>query len=348
MPTVPAPLKLALVYLAASLGGLVFHLAGLPLPWMIGPLVATALLLFNDRIDVRIPVKTRPFGQGIVASQVGLAFSPAVFASLLEMAPMLVGMAFLLIVIAFAIAVLLSRMGRISLSSAMVATLPTSPVEAAVIGERYGFPAAPIVLSQTMRIATVVVLVPMAIVALDGHHGLSGNRFVGSFDPLGTGALMALSLAGMAAFRKLGLSNPYFLGPLAVSSAVTAAGLDLPDYPSVILWAAQVVLGTWLGSNFRRSLFRSAGRLMTASVISTLLFISASAVISATLAPLLGLSWQTLVLASTPGGVTEMALTAKFLGVDVALITAFHLVRIFIVMPLVPVLIDRVHRFERP
>ncbi len=41
-----------------------------------------------------------------------------------------------------------------------------------------------------------------------------------------------------------------------------------------------------------------------------------------------------------------MALTAKFLHMDVALITAFHIVRIFIVIPLGPVLIDRIHKRE--
>lgn len=60
-----------------------------------------------------------------------------------------------------------------------------------------------------------------------------------------------------------------------------------------------------------------------------------------------GLSWELMVLGTAPGGVTEMALTAKFLGQDVALITAFHLTRIFILMPNIPWIIRMSHRFER-
>ena len=39
-----------------------------------------------------------------------------------------------------------------------------------------------------------------------------------------------------------------------------------------------------------------------------------------------------MVLGFAPGGTTEMALTAGILGQDVALVTAMHLARIFIIM----------------
>ncbi|MGR3375471.1 AbrB family transcriptional regulator [Salipiger abyssi] len=346
MPQIPGPLKILPVYAIAAAGGFAFYKLGLPLPWMIGPLVATAALAFSERFDIRIPVQTRPFGQGVVAAQVGLSFSPAVFAQLLQMAPLLVGMALMIIFVGFAIALVLSRMARIPLTSAMIATLPTSPVEAAVVAERYNFPPAPIILSQTMRISTVVVLIPTAIFFIDGELGRTARQMNTTFHIPSLLALAGLSMLGMWLFFKLRISNPYFLGPLALSSIVTAAGVELVPFPSLVLWAAQVVLGTWLGSNFRRSLFTSAGRMVMASVVSTLLFIVASALIAASLSQVVGMSWETLVLASTPGGVTEMALTAKFLGIDVALITAFHLVRIFIVVPSIPHIIDRLHRYE--
>lgn len=337
-------IKLAALYVVAGVGGYVFYRLNMPLPWMIGPLVVTAVIVFFGQVNIRVPVQTRPFGQGIVASQVGLAFSPVVFASLLDMAPLLVAMAFMTIVTGLLVAMVLSRMAGIPVSSALIATLPTSPVEAAVMGERYDFPPAPIILSQTLRITTVVVLIPAAIFFIDDARADAASRFNGHFEILGTVALMMLAVFGMWLFRKLRVSNPFFLGPLALSSVVTALGIDLPDYPSVILWTAQVVLGTWLGSNFRRELFTSAGRLVTASIVSTMLFVGGSALIAVVLSLFIDMPWEMTVLATAPGGVTEMALTAKFLHMDVALITAFHIVRIFIVVPLGPIVIDRIHK----
>ena len=45
-----------------------------------------------------------------------------------------------------------------------------------------------------------------------------------------------------------------------------------------------------------------------------------------------------LVVSTAPGSVTEMALTAKALHEPMAMVTAYHLVRIFILIPLAGVL----------
>ena len=50
-----------------------------------------------------------------------------------------------------------------------------------------------------------------------------------------------------------------------------------------------------------------------------------------------GLPLATLVLAAAPGSVTEMSLTVQAMGLGVALVTTFHIVRLFIIMPLSPV-----------
>jgi uncharacterized membrane protein AbrB (regulator of aidB expression) len=60
-----------------------------------------------------------------------------------------------------------------------------------------------------------------------------------------------------------------------------------------------------------------------------------------------GLDWEVLVLGAAPGGVTEMALTAAFLHQNVPLVTAFHLTRIFLIVPNIPWVVRRLHRLER-
>ena len=58
------------------------------------------------------------------------------------------------------------------------------------------------------------------------------------------------------------------------------------------------------------------------------------------LARITGEAWQVMVLAMAPGSVTEMALTAKVLQEGIAVVTAFHLVRIFIILPFAPLIIS--------
>lgn len=340
--------ELAGVYGLAAIAGWLFSRAGVPLPWMIGPLAATACLYVSGLAKVTVPVRTRPAGQLVVAAQVGLSFSPAALALVADLAPVLVGMAFATALCALSVALILRRTAGIGLAPALLGVMPTSPVEAAVMAKQFDIDPAPIVLSQTLRIAAVVVLVPIAIYIVDGwpdRNGFAQTR--PPFDPLGLGLLVLCGVAGAASLKFLRISNPYFLGPLAASAAVTAAGVEPAPFPYAVLACAQLILGSWLGSTFRRRLFATAGRLVSASIASTLLLLSMTTTIALGLAWATGLDWEVLALGAAPGGVTEMALTAAFLHQNVPLVTAFHLTRIFLIVPNIPWVVRRLHRLER-
>jgi membrane AbrB-like protein len=334
-----APLRnwaeLAAIYAVAAVAGWVALRVEIPLPWMIGPLVATAVIYVSGLGRVVVPVQTRPFGQLIVAAQVGLYFSPAAFAMLITLAPLVVGMAGVTVVCSVIVAIVVGRMTGIPLGPALLGTIPTSPVEAAVLARRFGLDPAPIILSQTLRIAFI-----------DGWPDRSvAVRPTAEFDPIGLGLLVAGALAGAVALRALRISNAYFLGPLAVSAALTASGVEPHHFPPALLAVAQVVLGTWLGSSFRRTLFLTAGRLVGAAFATSLLLLSMTTLAALVVAGLTDMAWEPLVLGAAPGGVTEMALTAEFLDQDVPLVTAFHLTRIFLLMPNIPWMIATLMRF---
>lgn len=327
-----------------------FERIGLPLPWMLGPLVLSAAVYVSGLGQVRVPVRTRPFGQMTVAAQVGLTFTPAAFASLLNLAPLIVGLAVVSGVLASLVAIALARSTGMRLAQAFVSTFPTSPVEAAVIAERLGIAPAPVIVAQTMRIAMIVFLVPMSIYLVDGMPDRGAGGVAQGFAP-GHLGLAGLAIAGALLFRGLRLSNPYFLGPLAVSAAVAAFGIALPPFPLLVMALAQIALGTWLGSTFRRELFTSGEGHIPATSVSALVLLVLISGAALGLAQLGGHPWETLVLGAAPGGVTEMALTAKFLGAEVALVTAIQLTRIFLFMPNIPWiirLIDRAEARRRP
>lgn len=340
-------LILAGLYVAATIAGWIFARLGIPLPWMIGPLVVSASLSISGLLKIAVPVKSRPFGQMTVAAQVGLAFTPAALAALLNLAPVMIGTALASAACAGAIAILVARTTNMRLSQAFLSTFPISPVEAAVTAERHGCDPAPVVLAQTARIAAVVILVPIAVYALDGWPDRTGMVRGGGFEPLGNGFLALLAIAGALSFKRLGLSNPYFLGPLTFSAAASAIGLKPAAFPTEVLSVAQIVLGTWLGSTFRHDLFTSQKRQLFAILTSTLLLLALVSVLAVAIALLAGQQWEVLVLGAAPGGVTEMALTAKFLGIDLALVTAFQLTRIFLFMPNIPWIIRMIDAYEQ-
>ncbi|WP_418024088.1 AbrB family transcriptional regulator [Paracoccus sp. TD-10] len=340
------PLRLALAYSLAMLAGWISARLHLPLPWMIGPLLTTAALSLSGLVDRPLPVRSRPFGQAVVATTVGLAFTDEALAVVLKMLPLLAGMAAMTTVLALAVSVVQARLAGVRLSRMVLATFPLAPVEAAVIAESCGLPPAPVVVAQSLRIAAIVVLVPALLYAFDGFVRPDTATVAGAeaFDDPRLLVLPLIGLAGGALFRRLGWANPYFLGPLGLAAALTAAGVTLPQYPHVVLAAAQLVLGAWLGSTFQAQMLRAARRELAISMLGTLGLLALTCGSAAALARFTPLDWRSVVLGIAPGGVTEMALTAQFLNQDVSLVTAAHVVRIFLLMPLARPLIRLTER----
>lgn len=328
MKTLPA---LACLYAACGLAGLVFSQIGVPLPWMIGPLLTAGVLTASGLLVVTVPKRTRPFGQVTVATFVGAHFTPEAFHALLQTAPLLLFTSLYILAISLVVSVFQRRVYGTDGVTAFLSVVPTSPVEASVIAERYGVSPAPVIFAQTMRIALVVTLFPTLLV-LGGDaltlpppevdHGLTAAAVT-----------LAGALAGPVLFRALRLANPFFLGPLFMAAALSALGQPVFDIPQPMLAAAQVVLGTWLGSCFTRRTFTER-RGLVASVLITSGLLLGLCVLGAWIAcRLFGSPFPTMVLGFAPGSTTEMALTAGILGQDVALVTAMHLARIFVIMP---------------
>ena len=127
--------RLLALYGCCFATGWLFVAIGMPLPYMIGPLLLTATLYITGRMKTPISARTRPYGQMIIASTVGLAFTPAALLVILEMGLEIVGLAVLTGLCALFVSLLLKRFTRLDYSTALLCTLPTSPVEAAVIAE---------------------------------------------------------------------------------------------------------------------------------------------------------------------------------------------------------------------
>ncbi|MBR3369479.1 MAG: AbrB family transcriptional regulator [Rhodobacteraceae bacterium] len=247
----------------------------------------------------------------------------------------------------FAVALLVARMTGLSLAQSFLSFVPTSPVEAARMARAADIDPAPVVVLQTLRLASVLILLPFAIYALAGW--LVAQRTpvsLGQFDPLPLLVLAAAGLAGAWLFCILRVPNPNFLGPMAIAALLAVSGSGLMPYPPDILALAQILLGTWLGATFRRDFVASSLRLTLVNAASSVLLLALCPFSAVLIAMVTGVDWQIMVLGAAPAGVNEMALTAKFLGQNVVLITTFHLVRIFIFMPNIPWIVRLIVRYK--
>ncbi|MEM6498360.1 MAG: AbrB family transcriptional regulator [Pseudomonadota bacterium] len=321
---------------AATAAGYLATLIGMPLPWMIGPLLL-AVLMGVGEVQVPRHRHYRPLGQLIVATAVGLYFTPQALTETINNAWFMVGAAVLTIAAGIVTAIILRRLAQCDGTVAFFAAMPGGPAEMSVLAEKWGADPAPVVFSQTLRIVFIVLFIP-PLLMLAGGYSIPLVRPAQDIDPAGLAALYALAAAGTFVFRKVGVPNCNFLGPLAIGAAISALGFHFSDVPSPLLAAGQVLLGVSLGAQFSRAQIRRDARFAWAATITTLALLVLTASVALGLWLVTDKPFGGYFLATAPGSVTEMALTAKLLGQGVALVTAYHLVRIFIVIPLAPLL----------
>ena len=326
--------RFVFVVLGAA-AGYIAAVVGMPLPWMIGPLLLTSAAGLAGYKAPFHPAY-RPVGQLIVATAVGLNFTPAAFAELQDDAALMIGAAVLTILAGFTTALMLQRLAKVDGTVAFFAAMPGGPNEMAVLAERLGAPGAPVVFSQTLRIVFIVLFIPAILVVT--RTGDPIQLTSEGVDWPGLALLYALAAGGTYLLRKTGVPNCNFLGPLGVAALISVTGLQLSTIPPPLLAFGQIILGIALGSMFTREQIKRDQRFAVAAVVTTIVLLVQCAAVAALLWVLGDKPLGGYLLATAPGSVTEMALTAKLLQQGVAMVTAYHLVRIFIIIPLSPLL----------
>ena len=329
-----------LIYAGALVCGAIGNWMHLPLPWMIGAMVfATAVRLLD--LTVRVPVVARPIGQMIVASSVGLSFTPAAVAALSALFLPMIGAAILTVAAGFLAAALLMKIAKVDVITATLSSIPMGPVESAHLAIRHGVAPGPVIFAQTLRIMMLVVFIPPVLIML--AEGIRNpNEVLRTVPWTATGAVMlaVFGLLGALVARAVRLGNPYFVGSIGGASLATALSFPVTAYPYPVLVLAQIFLGVWLGAVFDRELLRQTRDFIPGAVASALAMVILGMAMGLCMTAITGEQWTVMALATAPGSVTEMALTAKILQEGIAVVTAFHLVRIFIILPTAPLIIS--------
>lgn len=201
-----------------------------------------------------------------------------------------------------------------------------------ILGERFGAKPDRIALAQSLRVLLVVVLVPFAFTFV-GVHGTDVTFPVSkTVDAGGLAILLACTAAGGFAVSRLKVPNAWFLGALMVSIGLTVSGLKWSAVPTPLSNAAQLLLGCALGSRFEREFMRRAPRFVLVVCVSTLVSIGLAALFGLGLARASGLAVPTMILATAPGGVAEMCVTAKVLQLGVPMVTAAQVTRVIMLV----------------
>lgn len=329
--------------LVTGCGGFVFMLLHVPLSWMLGPLTAVLLWQGMAKRKLEWPVGFRNAGLLLLGYNMGLSFTSESARQIVQQLPSMLTATVLTVGFSMAVAYGLSRRTGISLPSSMIGNIPGGLSQMVVLSEEIeGADRTIVAFMQTIRLLSVIFIVPFLAV-----HGLAdapaaGGGVLPQAPAPAAAPVWLIAAAGAAVLAaallsvRLKLPTPWFLGPIIASALFTAAGSAPPHLPQLLVLAAQWSLGIYLGLGIKTSALGGWRRLLPYSLGSGLAIVAFSLAISYAFSKLHPISVFTAFLATSPGGMTEMGVTASVVHADVSLVVAYQMFRILFILFIVP------------
>jgi uncharacterized protein len=313
-----------------------------PIPWMLGPLLATAVASLAGA-PTRSWAPLRNGGQWVIGTALGLYFTPQVGALVAGLWwAIVLGIAWALL-LGWGFGRWLQRVHARHLPGLSPAGLRATTYFAGAIGgasemtllaERAGARTDLVASAHSLRVLLVTICLPFGML----FWGVSGLDVappaVRDVAWPGLALLAVLTLAGALLAQRLGRANPWFMGALLVTMALTLSGQVLSAIPPALSNAAQLFIGVSLGVRFTPAFLHTAPRWLGSVALASLMMMSVCAAFGWGLARLIGQHPATMILGTSPGGIAEMAITAKVLQLGVPVVTAFQVCRLVAVLVL--------------
>ena len=347
-----APIWRALA--VGAVGGAIAAALNLPLAWMMGAMIASAVAAAAG-MPGRIPQNMRRIVLAVAGVYIGAGVTPDLLERLGKL-PISLGLLTVYVTLATAGAAFVFRKFlKTSRTTACCASVPGGLSVAVAMAENRGDDRF-IALMHMTRASLVVVAIPLMAKATGQFDGVDGAKAAGfwSWDyareltdwrGLSEVTLVTGLVAGLGVMLKL--KAPAFL--------LLAAGLSAsarlfgwtegrpPDFP---LNMAMVVLGAAVGAGCH--VMRGKGILLLlftgVCVVSGMLCLSAF--FAYTGAKAMDMPFYLALLFFTPGGVAEISLIAVALGADPPLVALHQTLRLMLILVAAPMVIALASRFD--
>jgi hypothetical protein len=334
----------ALLTLAlGAVGGWLASLINLPLPWMIGAMVATTVgSLSGLRLFVHRWV--RGPNVSVLGVMLGSSFAPAVIARFGDWIATIAGLAVYVGLVTAILYWYFRRLGRFDRVTAFFAASPGGLNEMVIVGRELGGDDRLIALVHGARVLMVVMAIPFGFMIFLDYSPSARPPLGGALLDLPWREALILgacAVVGALAGRALRFPAAFVTGPMLLSAAVHLAGWSAAKPPALLVALAQVVIGSGVGARFAGVKLYTILRVLLLSLGSTAVMVSLTLLFAVLLRNTADTSIQAVILAYAPGGLAEMSLVALALAIDSAFVASHHVLRIMMIVIVAPTIFRR-------
>ncbi|WP_235318380.1 AbrB family transcriptional regulator [Planococcus sp. CAU13] len=329
-------MKLLRTVLVAIAAGFLFNQIGMFLPWLLGPMLALLLLRQFTEMEFYWPRIFRTIGLILLGIMIGASFTRESVLLMWVDLPYMLFMTVSVIIAALLFGLLFSKMANESLQTSLLGSMPGGLSQMVLISEDVKNANVTVVsVMQTFRIFLVVTIVPLLTTFLAGREASQVPQTeAASFSPAPFSMAIILGIIAYLLMKRFSFPAKELLAPVLVLAIVQSyTGDTLTAMPPLLIILAQLLVGAHLGLQMEKLRENMSMRLAFAIVVNNVLLIAFTVLIAYILSALLPeYLFLDFFLSAAPGGMAEMGITALAAGADVALITSFHLFRLFFIL----------------
>jgi len=331
----PLTRRRLLTLLAAAVGAALFVALNLPLPFLLGPMLACLIVALAGA-----PMADMGAAGVFMRTFLGVAIGATVTPGMLAALPsygITLAMVPLFVLVIGAVGYPFFRKMGFDHPTAFYASMPGGLQDMLVFGAEAGGDVRAMSLIHATRVLVIVTAAPVILHLAWGADLTLPPGIPFSEVPLYEIALMALAgLVGWKGGERIGLFGASILGPLILTAALSLSGIIHSRPPAEVIMASQFFIGIAVGAKYSGITWRELRVDVGAGIAFSLMLAAISLAVFALVSLLSDAPPLDLLLAFLPGGQAEMAVIAIVAGADVAFVVAHHLLRIFVVILLAP------------
>ncbi|MDO9508463.1 MAG: AbrB family transcriptional regulator [Thermovirgaceae bacterium] len=331
-------------------GWLLFRLLRVPAPIMMGAMLSAGFFAVKGWGVPQVPLGANLVFQIILGLFIGVRFTREAGAEFKKS----VGVALLAgvwwITLPLGLGWFVSAWFGLDLPTSILGTVPGGIAEMSIMALSMNANAALVALMQFFRVTSVLIGMPLLSIrinrSMNGEFGLEEKKTVPAdiderqSDRLrGTVIIISLAIAGGLTGTWLGFPAGGFVGAMAFTGAASAAGWPLRPLPLFFRHIGQLGLGALIGLNATPEIVEVLWGVLLPTLGVTILMLGWGIILAFMVRKIMGWNLITCLIATCPGGITQLASIADELGADPLKVSLLHLVRLFTIFLVLPPLI---------
>ncbi|RHW42578.1 AbrB family transcriptional regulator [Neobacillus notoginsengisoli] len=338
-----------LTFLAALVGGLIFRLPGLPVPWLLGPMTAVLACSAYGKFQLFWPSWVRDTALIILGYSIGLSFTKEALSQIISHFPSIILMTLLLIGYCTIIAFGIAKVSGLDYRTVLIGSIPGGLSQMIALSEEVdGTDSAAVTVFQVSRLLLIIFIVPFFALSafLRGTEAANLGKTAENTVLVPEIFLFApLAILFAILGKKIKMPTPFLTGPILITAALTVAGIQGPVLPDAVMDISQLLMGAYIGLMFNLSkLIKQGKQLLIWAVFSSMMLLAGAAVMGILLSETNPISTITGYLSMAPGGMDQMTIIAHEAGADLSIVAGYQLFRIFFIVFAVPYLLRAMFR----